>query len=250
MSDSLDLYSMTLQRPTVEEGLAAEEAMLEMVCQGESSLAGLAWSPSDRALVIPRRHRHLAGFPDAQSRLAKRGWPILFRATRATGATLVPQSEAVVNLALAIRCRVDSSTTHLEWGYRRLGDPWCDWLESLGVTSADLGPVTGAYFDGRFNVRIDGRKLVGTAQRWRRVRGSRDMALLVHGTMQIEDDPDALVAVVNDFQAAVDDPLRVQSDSHIALTEAVQELELDVSIHDLLSRLLATQSVRSIENVA
>lgn len=247
MPGSLDLSSMTLQRPTVEEGLAAEEAMLEMMCQGELSLAGLAWSPRDHALVIPRRHRHLAGFTDAQSILAKRGWPILLRPTRATGATLVPQSEAVVNMALVIRCRVNNSTALLEWGYHRLGDPWCDWLESLGVTSADLGPVAGAYYDGRFNVRIDRRKLVGTAQRWRRVRGSSDMALLIHGTMQVDDAPHSLAEVINEFQAAVDDPLRYQNASHIALTQAVPRLDLETSISDLMHRLLTTQQAWSAE---
>ncbi|MCL7938740.1 lipoate--protein ligase family protein [Halomonas sp. ATCH28] len=227
---------MSLQRPSVEEGLAAEEALLEAVCQGDTSLAGLAWSPTDRALVMPRRHQRLAGFPDARRRLAAMAWPIQFRAT---GGTPVPQSPAVVNLALAIRCRVGDSAAHLDWGYRRLGDPWCDWLASLGVTSADLGPAPGAYCDGRYNVRIASRKLVGTAQRWRRVRGCRDMALLVHGAMQVEDTPGELVAVVNAFQAAIDDPLRFQAGSHIALRDVLPDLQLEPAIPRLVARVLA-----------
>lgn len=135
---------------------------------------------------MPRRHERLAGFPGARQRLAAMEWPVRFRAT---GGTPVPQSPAVINLALAVRCRVGSSAAHLEWGYHRLGDPWCDWLGGLGVGDPDLGPAPGAYCDGRFNVRIGGRKLVGTAQRWRRVRGGRDMALLVHGAMQVDDTP-------------------------------------------------------------
>ncbi|GAA0625241.1 lipoate--protein ligase family protein [Halomonas beimenensis] len=235
MAGPLDFSSMTLQRPTVEEGLVAEEALLDMVCQGEVEIGWLAWSPRDRGLVMPRRHERLAGFPDARDRLVERGWPIRFRST---GGTPVPQSEAVVNLALAVRCRVGSSAAHLEWGYHRLGDPWCDWLEALGVADADLGPVPGAYCDGRFNVRIGGRKLVGTAQRWRRVRGCRDMALLVHGAMQVGDTPEALVEVVNAFQAAIDDPQRFQGASHVALTQALPELDLDTAIPDLLARLV------------
>ncbi|WP_372610136.1 lipoate--protein ligase family protein [Halomonas sp.] len=227
---------MTVQHPSVEEGLAAEEALLDTVCQGDTSYAGLAWSPTDRALVMPRRHDRLAGFPDARNRLAAMDWPVLFRVT---GGTPVPQSPAVINLALALRCRVGSSAAHLEWGYHRLGDPWCTWLAFLGVADADLGPAPGAYCDGRFNVRIRGRKLVGTAQRWRRVRGCRDMALLVHGAMQVDDTPEALVAVVNAFQVAIDDPQRFQAASHIALRDVLPDLDLEAAMPWLLEGLVA-----------
>ncbi|MBB3192437.1 lipoyl protein ligase domain-containing protein [Halomonas cerina] len=240
MAGPLDFSCMTLQRPSVEEGLVAEEALLDTICQGEASIGWLAWSPQDRALVMPRRHERLAGFPEAKTRLIEAGWPILFRAT---GGTPVPQSEAVVNLALVVRCRVGGSAAHLEWGYHRLGDPWCDWLEALGVDSADLGAVPGAYCDGRFNVRIAGRKLVGTAQRWRRVRGCRDMALLVHGAMQVGDTPEALVKVVNAFQAAIDDPQRFQGTSHIALRQVLPELDLETVIPELLARLVRRENV-------
>ncbi|MDN3556927.1 lipoyl protein ligase domain-containing protein [Halomonas maura] len=240
MAGLLDVSSMTLQHPTVEEGLMAEEALLDMICQGEGEIGWLAWSPSDRALVMPRRHERLAGFPDARARLEEGGWPIQFRST---GGTPVPQSPAVVNLALAVRCRVGGSAAHLEWGYHRLGAPWCDWLADLGVTSADLGPAPGAYCDGRFNVRVTGRKLVGTAQRWRRVRGCRDMALLVHGAMQVDDTPAALVAVVNAFQVAIDDPQRFQGASHIALRDVLPDLDLETAIPGLLKRLVAEEDI-------
>ncbi|WP_245888779.1 lipoate--protein ligase family protein [Halomonas denitrificans] len=185
---------------------------------------------------MPRRHERLARFPEARAQLASMGWPVLFRNT---GGTPVPQSPAVVNLALVIRCRVGSSAAHLEWGYHRLGDPWCDWLGVLGVADADLGPAPGAYCDGRYNVRIGGRKLVGTAQRWRRVRGCGDMALLVHGAMQVDDTPEALVAVVNAFQAAIDDPQRFRAASHVALRDVLPDLALEAAMPRLLEGLVA-----------
>ena len=224
-----------LQRLSVEQGLAAEEARLDAVCQGESQFELLAWQPLDRALVMPRRHERTEGFPEARQVLRDRGWPILFRAT---GGTPVPQCPEVVNVTLVLRCRVGSSAAHLEWGYHRLGDPWCEWLTALGVTDADLGPAPGAYCDGRFNVRIGGRKLVGTAQRWRRVRGCRDMALLVHGAMQVGGDPAELVDIVNTFQEAIDDPQRFLPESHVALQQAAPELDLETALPGLLSRLV------------
>ncbi|PXX99357.1 lipoate--protein ligase family protein [Halomonas sp. LBP4] len=228
------LEEFDLQRPTVEGGLALDEALLESICQGERRFGLIAWSSTDHALVMPRRHERLEGFPMARRALLDRGWPILFRST---GGTPVPQSPAVVNVALALRCRVGSSAAHLEWGYRRLGDPWCDWLASLGVQDADLGSAPGAYCDGRFNVRIAGRKLVGTAQRWRRVRGCKDMAMLAHGAMQVGETPEALVEVVNAFQDAIGDPQRFHAASHVALAQALPGLDLDSALPGLLERL-------------
>ena len=230
----IDDIQTRLQRPSVAEGLALEEALLEAICQGETEFTLLAWSPHDRALVMPRRHERLAGFPEARRALRERGWPIQFRST---GGTPVPQSPAVINVALAQRCQVGSSAAHLEWGYRRLGDPWCAWLSDLGVAEANLGAAPGAYCDGRFNVRIGERKLVGTAQRWRRVRGSRDMAMLAHGAMQVGETPEALVEVVNAFQAAIGDPQRFSPASHVAFGQLLPEARVKAALSELLARL-------------
>lgn len=238
---SLEHDSLILHRPSVAQGLALEEALLESICHGEGDFGLLAWSPQDRALVMPRRHERLEGFPEARAALAAQGWPIQFRST---GGTPVPQCPAVINVALALRCRVTSSAAHLEWGYHRLGEPWCDWLSELGVAEANLGAAPGAYCDGRFNVRIGERKLVGTAQRWRRVRGSKGMAMLAHGAMQVGEAPEALVGVVNAFQAAIGDPERFSPASHIALGELVPEARVEAALPGLLARLRETGPLR------
>lgn len=237
---------MTLQYPTVAAGLAAEDALLEAVCQGDSEMGWLAWSPRDQALVMPRRHQRLEGFDAACEQLAAQGWPVLFRNT---GGTPVPQGPMVVNIALAVR-RQSGGRVELEWGYRRFGETWCAWLETLGVTTANLGAAPGAYCDGRFNVRIGERKLVGTAQRWRRVKntkegkegsegGSGAMAMLVHGAMQVDAEPAELVEVVNTFQRAVGDPELFDPESHIALRQAVPRLVTSAAIEASITELLA-----------
>ncbi|EWG99952.1 hypothetical protein [Halomonas sp. BC04] len=105
------------------------------------------------------------------------------------------------------------------------------------MADANLGAAPGAYCDGRFNVRIGECKLVGTAQRWRRVRGSRDMAMLAHGAMQVGETPEALVEVVNGFQAAIGDPQRFSPASHVALCQALPCLDLEAALPRLLRRL-------------
>lgn len=201
-----------LRRLTVEAGLAAEQAILEGVREGEYRQAVLAWQPLDRALVMPQRQARLANFPHAKQVLAERGWPIVFRNS---GGEPVPQSPAVVNVALVRRYPVGN----IERAYRDLCEPWCGWLASRGV-KADIGTVPGGYCDGRFNVRVAGRKLVGTAQRCRRCRDSNAMAVLVHGAMLFNGDRRALVATVNAFHQALGETLRYRPDRHIALLEA------------------------------
>lgn len=207
---------------TVEAGLAAEQALLDSICAGERDSAVMSWQPSDRALVVPLRYQRSARFPEVCKALNQQLWPIIFRLT---GGEPVPQSPQVINVAMVRRCRVGELGVDFEWAYLQMGSPWCAWLQAQGVAGADLGPVSGAYCDGRFNVRIQGRKLVGTAQRWRRIRYSSDMAVLVHGAMQFDGDPSELVTVVNDFQAGIDAPIRYRAEQHIVLREAIPDFQ-------------------------
>ena len=79
-----------------------------------------------------------------------------------------------------------------------------------------LGEIDGAFCDGRFNVNLDGRKMVGTAQRWRQSRGGRPVGL-VHGALLLDNDRESMVAAVNRFNEVCGLEQRVRADSHIAL---------------------------------
>uniref|UniRef100_UPI000A68C07D hypothetical protein n=1 Tax=Vibrio splendidus TaxID=29497 RepID=UPI000A68C07D len=67
---SLERDSQILHHPSVAEGLALEEALLGSIYHGEGEFGLVAWSPHDRALVMPRRHQRLEGFPEARAVLA------------------------------------------------------------------------------------------------------------------------------------------------------------------------------------
>ena len=59
--------------------------------------------------------------------------------------------------------------------------------------------------------------------------------------MQVDGEPSMLVEVVNAFQEVVDDPQRFQPDAHIALRQAVPELELETALVDLVTRLRSSE---------
>mgnify|MGYP003618455633 FL=1 len=207
---------MTPDALTIEAGLQAEQDLLASVCAGESEFGLLFWQPSDQALVMPRRLNRLPGFDAACEVSAAAGWPVLLRDT---GGEPVPQSATTINIALVYAPpRSEGDLNRIESGYRRLCDPICQLLDELGGTSS-LGEIDGAFCDGRFNVNLDGRKMVGTAQRWRQSQGGQRPVGLVHGAMLIDNERESMVAAVNRFNQACGLEQRVRAESHIALHE-------------------------------
>lgn len=231
---------MTVVDICIEKGLQAEQDLLASVCAGDADHGLLFWRPNDRALVMPRRMSRLPGFTEASETLADSGWPVLLRET---GGEPVPQSSATVNIALVYaQPGTDADRDRIENAYRRLCQPILDLLTQLGG-QASLGEVDGAFCDGRFNVNLDGRKMVGTAQRWRQSQGGTRPVVLAHGALLLDNERQQMVAAVNRFNELCELEARVRAQSHIALYEAFPEGGFDVlerlnqSYRQMLARL-------------
>ncbi|MBK5537503.1 lipoate--protein ligase family protein [Pseudomonas sp. TH05] len=221
---------------TVEAGLQAEQDLLARICAGDEDFGLLFWRPSDKALVMPRRLSRLADFEQACTAVAATGWPVLLRET---GGEPVPQSAATVNIALVYAPpRSEGDQSRIETAYRRLCQPICDLLSELGGTPS-LGEVDGAFCDGRFNVNLDGRKLVGTAQRWRQSRGGQRPVGLVHGALLLDNERESMVAAVNCFNQACGLEQRCRAQSHIALHEAFAAPQAMERLETLYRQMLA-----------
>ncbi|RMS08393.1 hypothetical protein ALP72_05357 [Pseudomonas coronafaciens pv. coronafaciens] len=220
----------------VEQGLQAEQELLASVCAGEADHGLLLWRPTDQALVMPRRMSRLPGFVEASETLADNGWPVLLRET---GGEPVPQSCATVNIALVYaQPAADSDRDRIETAYLRLCQPILDLLLALGG-QASLGEVAGAFCDGRFNVNLDGRKMVGTAQRWRQSQGGTRPVVLAHGALLLDDQRAQMVAAVNRFNELCELDQRVRAESHIALHEAFPDAQVLEHLAQRYRRMLA-----------
>lgn len=205
-----------VERLTTEQGLQAELALLASVCDGERADGLLLWQPTDQALVMPRRMERLPDFSEGAAAAARLGWPVLLRET---GGEPVPQSSATINVALVYAApRVEGDLNRLERAYLRLCEPLCALVRRLGG-QASLGEVPGAFCDGRYNVNIDGRKWVGTAQRWRQSRHHGGPVVLVHGAMLMENQREEMIAVVNAFNEGCGLAQRCNPGSHLAFEE-------------------------------
>lgn len=120
-----------VSRFAVGEGLDAERQLLERIQQGEQECALLLWRPQEAALVMPQRMSRLAGFAEAEAECQALGWPV---ALRDSGGEPVPQSPAVLNVALAYALPPrESEMTRIENAYLRLCHPMLDWLAGMGL---------------------------------------------------------------------------------------------------------------------
>ncbi|RMW10652.1 hypothetical protein ALP03_02193 [Pseudomonas amygdali pv. tabaci] len=169
----------------------------------------------------------MPGFVEASETLADNGWPVLLRET---GGEPVPQSSSTVNIALVYaQPAADVDRDRIETAYLRLCQPLLDLLVELGG-QASLGEVAGAFCDGRFNVNLDGRKMVGTAQRWRQSQGGTRPVVLAHGALLLDDERVQMAGAVNRFNELCELEPRIRAESHVALHEVFPDV-------DVLSRL-------------
>ena len=229
---------MTLQLldTCVEAGLKAEQDLLASVCDGYADSGLLFWRPKDRALVMPRRLSRLPGFTEASETLADSGWPVLLRES---GGEPVPQSPSTVNVALVyVQPDTDLDRDRIENAYMRLCQPILDTLIESGG-NASLGEVEGAFCDGRFNVNLNARKMVGTAQRWRQSQGGKRPVVLAHAAMLLDDERVAMVNAVNRFNETCELEQRCKAESHIALHELFEVPDFLHRLSERYTRLLA-----------
>jgi len=166
-----------------------------------------------RCLVVTRREARMPNFDSARAELTKAGWPL---AVRASGGSCVPQGPGMLNLSLVFPRVMD---WRLEDGYRLLCDLLGEFLKSYGL-SVETGDVPGSFCDGRYNLQVDGKKLVGTAQRW--AGGRRDKAaILLHACLLVDLDLIEATTRLNQLYSLCENPQRFRADACTTLSECL-----------------------------
>jgi octanoyl-[GcvH]:protein N-octanoyltransferase len=186
-------------------------------------------------LAVPRRLAASPSFPAATRELQRRGLPVV---VRDTGGDAVVQGPGVVNVSVAFAIPANLPDRIGE-AYRRLCAPLMSLLREQHIETAN-GAVAGAMCDGAFNVTAAGRKLAGTAQRWRRARNIPGFAVLGHLALSVDIDHAAAAAAVNAFYAAAEIDSRVDGSAHVNLTEL---LPANGSTASTIGRLLSSRYI-------
>lgn len=159
--------------------------------------------------VVPRRYTQRPGWA-----AVSRAYPVQ---VRSSGGGLVPQGPGVWNLSLVWPSQ-NATPTDTDGVYRALCGELAAAFARCGLQAAP-GSVDGSFCDGRFNLAVGGRKLVGTAQSWRRVGGRP--VVLAHAVILTAADPHDLAARANAFEAALGGPPLYRAES---LTSVAREL--------------------------
>ena len=128
---------------------------------------------------------------------------------RASGGGLVPQGPGIWNLSLVWPV-MDAGRLDTGEIYRFLCSRMSNALRELGIF-AEPGSVNGSFCDGRFNLAVGGRKLVGTAQAWKRIR--LQQIVLAHAVILVDVDPVQLTTAANAFEASIGSGVRYDANA-------------------------------------
>ncbi len=191
----------------------SESRLLDYADQGQ--YCAVIHEPED-GIVVPRSYQRSPHFVQACADLAERGLRV---SLRLSGGGVVPQARGVINLHLAYPVDTDHPMRVAEDHYRRLCRIIADTLVRYHIR-ASCQNVQGSFCDGRFNLAVNGRKIAGTAQYWRRNRavGSR-FSVLSHAVILVNACPLELTAKANQFEAALRSTIRYDAQRTTSVVE-------------------------------
>ena len=191
---------VTIHGLPLPDGIAAEAEWMARCAATGRAAASLWHGPV--GVVVPRRYTLLPGW-----RAAVESCHGAVQ-VRASGGGLVPQGPGVWNLSLMWPAP-GAVPTGTDAVYRALCDALAAAFGRLGI-AATPQPVAGSFCDGRYNLAVNGRKIVGTAQAWRRMDGRP--VVMAHAVIVVDADPAELTGRANAFEAALGTGARYRAD--------------------------------------
>ena len=188
MIESAKLMSMSATQALEWEKQALEHVLIDQTPRF------LVWEVAENVVVLPASSKWKAT-PALTKNMAKLGWQI---EQRKTGGSPVPQAPGVLNLSMVYpwSCERDFSTSI---SYQLLIETLALWLSKYGI-NAQTGEVKGAYCNGAYNLSINNKKFIGTAQRISRtsiVNTNKKAGVLAHAFILINPNIRHLIDAVN-----------------------------------------------------
>jgi len=169
------------------------------------------WSNS-HCIVASRSQTVRPEFGAARAMSERAGWPVVMRRS---GGTAVVHRPGILNVSIRRRVPLDSPRW-MSQGYDAFLAHLIQALELLAV-DCDAGEVPGAYCDGRFNLRVGGRKLAGTAAHSGLREGSR--ICLFHAAIVLCSSIHEDIAAIEEFESALGAEQRYDPAAHVSLAQ-------------------------------
>jgi lipoate-protein ligase A len=173
---------------TAELGLLCQQQLAEQLGSDDERRL-LVWR-APRALIVGRSDSRLPNFSVAANQLRDEGWPVLIRRS---GGTACQVSRGTLQIALA---RIVVPKVTIETAYMELAGFIGAVLKSYGL-EAEIGEKPNAFCPGRYDISINGRKIAGLSQHWRRCNGR--VTATTAATLVVDHDREELARIVNLF---------------------------------------------------
>ena len=186
-----DFGFVTVYREPQADGIALEAEWMERCGITGRATAHLWRAPV--GFVVPRRYTKLPGWAAPRDT-----WTGEVQ-ERASGGGLVPQGPGLWNLSL-VWPAPSALPVDISGIYLALCDELAAVFARLGLVATPQ-EVIGSFCDGRYNLAVNGRKLVGTAQAWKRLAGRP--VVMAHAVIVVDADPAELTARCNAFETAL-----------------------------------------------
>lgn len=187
------------------DGIAREQALL-----AAGRPAVLLWRARDNALVVPNAWARRDAVLAVAEELVRSGWPLL---SRSSGGGVVPQGPCTLNLAVIAPLPPGA---RIEDGYGLICGAVAEALTRFEVATG-IGAVPGAFCDGAWNVTAGGRKLAGTAQRWRTTASGR--IALLHAAILMAPPPATVWPALGALSRAAGLPQAPRPAAHVGLSQ-------------------------------
>lgn len=229
-----------LQAKSAEDQLAKDYHFLSNIAAGESSPILRLWC-ANPAIVVGMAEKRLPTFQHSVDDLAKKQWQVFARRTGGTAFVLTPQ---VLNIS-AIQL-LPSKNLSIDRCYKDFCALLMLAFEDLGISST-LGFQDRAFCDGKFNVLVDNKKLVGTAQRWSRGKDQSFTAVLAQASIFVSINPKEISEIVNRFYQNAGSTNHYDADAIIGLNTALKSFNYQRDSHELTAKELMTRLAETIQ---
>ncbi|WP_394182009.1 biotin/lipoate A/B protein ligase family protein [Marinomonas posidonica] len=217
-----------LTNSSVEQAFEKEAELIGKIQSGDLSECLLLWQTSTQTVVFPASNKW-QNTPELLTQLKLDNWHIV---SRRTGGAPVPQVAGVINLS-HIYLWTSEDPYSIQDGYQKLCNNLQKFLNRYGLT-AQIHATPYSYCDGDYNMNIEERKLVGTAQRIITAKSTHKV-ILAQACILVNASLEQLIKPINlsNKMNQIDDPIK--ADAHTCLADHLDPLP---SIQELYQGLI------------
>ncbi len=198
-------FQVVQHHRALDNGLELEKQWMHQAAEDGKAYAHL-WQ-SSRGWVVPKSYLLRA----TEALLHKQGCFI-----RSSGGGLVPQGPGIWNLSLiwSVSQAFDLDINEI---YLAMCLKIAVALKELGIY-VSTGSTPGSFCDGKFNLSVHGQKLVGTAQSWKKINGTK--VVLAHAVLLVDIEAEPLIQAANAVEESIGSKRRYLANS---ITSIAQE---------------------------